>query len=233
MLYGVIIPTYNEKDNVQILCELIKKSFEKINGDFLIIFVDDNSPDGTANVIRDLKSKYPIDLIQRGGKQGIGSAYKLVVEKKPELDFIIIMDADLSQNPLDIVRFVEKQKETNSDIVYGTRYNGGTTVNWGFKRRFISRYANNLTQVLLGADITDFTNSFRLYRGSLLRALLPSIKSDGFSFQMETIFLASSEGFKISEVPIIFYERASGVSKLGGKEIFLFLKELFSLFLRS
>ncbi|KRH95191.1 Dolichol-phosphate mannosyltransferase [Pseudoloma neurophilia] len=228
-LYGVIIPTYNEVENVQILCELIKDVFTDMNLHYQIIFVDDGSPDGTANLLEELKQKYPIFLIKRFKKLGIGSAYKLAIETVPNLDFIIIMDSDLSHNPGDIKNFIRKQKQTNCDLVYGTRYNGGTSVNWPFTRRLLSRIANNLSQIVLGVDITDFTNSFRLYRGTMLRALLPIINSTGFSFQMETIYIASEEGFRIEEVPVVFHERIRGKSKIGSTEIFLFIKQLLSL----
>lgn len=233
MLYGIIIPTYNEYENIQVICELIKQAFTESNLDYKIIFVDDSSPDGTATLIADLKDKYPIYLIQRTKKLGIGSAYKTAILNVQDLDFIIIMDADLSQNPLDIKKFIKRQKETDCDIVYGTRYNGGTTVNWSFIRRLISRGANNISQILLGVEITDFTNSFRLYRGNMLRTILPSIRSDRFSFQMEAIYIAAYENFKIEQVPVIFHERTKGESKLGKMEIFSFIKQLMSLSCRK
>lgn len=233
VVYGVIIPTYNEIENVEILCELIRDVFTECCLDYKIIFVDDNSPDRTANLIEELKNKYPIHLIRRLRKLGIGSAYKVAVQSIEILDFVIIMDSDLSHNPLDIKNFIIKQKQTDCDIVYGTRYNGGTTVNWSLLRRIISRGANNLSQILLGADITDFTNSYRLYKADVLRSILPYIKSTGFSFQMEAIYIASQEDFKIESVPIIFHERNAGVSKIGSNEILKFLKQLIKLPFRS
>lgn len=232
-MYGVIIPTYNERENVPVICELIQKTFDDLNLPYKIIFIDDASPDGTAKVIEDLKRKYPIICLKRKNKLGIGSAYKMAANFGTEFDFYIILDADLSQNPLDIKRFIKKQRETNCDLVYGTRYNSGHTVDWPFKRRLISRIANNLTKILLGIEITDFTNSFRLYRGSMFRVILPSILSEGFSFQMEAIYIAAYKNFKIEEVPIIFYKRNAGESKLGSNEVFQFLIALFSLFCRK
>lgn len=232
VLYGVIIPTYNEIENVEVLCELLREVFTECCLDYKIIFVDDNSPDGTASLIEDLKNKYPIYLIRRMRKAGIGSAYKIAIQSVKTLDFIIIMDSDLSHNPSEIKEFIIKQKLTDCDIVYGTRYNGGTTVNWPLLRRIISRGANNLSQIVLGADISDFTNSYRLYKADALRSILPFIQSTGFSFQMETIFIASQENFKIESVPIIFHERSTGVSKIGSTEIIKFVRQLINLSFR-
>lgn len=231
-MYSIIIPTYNEKDNVSIICESFKRIFNEIKKEYQIIFVDDSSPDGTYNIIYELKEKYPIIALKRNRKSGIGSAYKYAAEFTKLSDFICILDADMSQNPSDLKKFIEIQNKTDCDIVYGTRYNGGTTVNWPFLRRFTSRCANNLAQIILGVDITDFTNSFRLYRASMFRMLIKYVYSNGFSFQMEMMYIAAFKNYKIEQCPVIFYDRWAGESKLGPTEIFQFVKALLQLFCR-
>ncbi|ELQ75768.1 Dolichol-phosphate mannosyltransferase [Trachipleistophora hominis] len=230
-MYTVIVPTYNECGNVEILCNFLKETFTKINLPYNIIFIDDASSDGTYELICQLRNEFPILAIRRTQKLGLGSAYKHALKYCDNSEFVIIMDADLSQNPFDIQNLIRVQQKYNYDLVYGTRYNNGNVVNWPFLRKVISRGANNLAQILLGVDITDYTNSFRLYKTSLLKTIAPRVKSDGFAFQMEVIYRAARQGFKIGEYPVIFHDRCSGTSKMKFAEIFWFAKTLLTLVL--
>lgn len=229
-MYHVIVPTYNECENIEILCCFLKDVFSEVQLPYNIIFVDDASPDGTYDLICRLRKDHPITAIKRNEKLGLGSAYKSALRHCND-GFVIIMDADLSQNPTDIKHFIRIQQETNCDLVYGSRYNQGNVVDWSFMRKVMSRGANNLAQILLGIDITDYTNSYRLYRTSLLKTIVPLVKSNGFAFQMETIYCAASKNFKIREHPVIFYERNGGASKMGFNEVYQFIIVLLGLML--
>lgn len=174
----------------------------------------------------------------REKKLGLGTAYIHGLEHSKG-DFVIIMDADLSHHPKFIPQFIQKQEETGSDIVTGTRYAvshplsgaaSGGVHGWDFKRKFISRGANFLTQILLRPGVSDLTGSFRLYRRSVLQKLVSSCFSRGYIFQMEMIVRARQFHFNISEVPITFVDRFYGHSKLGGSEIIQFAKGLLYLF---
>ena len=171
-----------------------------------------------------------IVLRPREKKLGLGTAYIHGLEYSKG-DFVIIMDADLSHHPKFIPQFIQKQEETGSDIVTGTRYAASSGVyGWDFKRKLISRGANYLTQILLRPGVSDLTGSFRLYRRSVLQKLVSSCISKGYIFQMEMIVRARQFDFKISEVPITFVDRFYGQSKLGGSEIIQFAKGLLYLF---
>lgn len=230
-MYKLIIPTYNEVDNIEILCSFLKETFTSLNLPYNIIFIDDSSPDGTFELICKLRGEHPITAIRREKKLGLGSAYKHALKYCDNSEFVIIMDADLSQNAFDLKNFIHIQQKTNCDLVYGSRYNQGNVVNWSYIRKVISRGANNLTQILLGVDVTDYTNSFRLYKTSLFKTIVPLARSDGFAIQMEIIYLAALKDFKIEEYPVIFYERNEGSSKMRVAEIIFFLKTLLTLFL--
>lgn len=228
-MYTIIIPTYNERDNVEILCIFLKETFTQLNLPYSMIFIDDASPDGTYELVCQLRDEFPIMAIRRNQKLGLGSAYKHALKYCDNSEFVIIMDADLSQNPFDIQNLIQTQRKSNYDLVYGTRYNQGNVVNWPFLRKVISRGANNLAQIMLGVDITDYTNSFRLYRTSLLKTIVPLVKSDGFAFQTEVIYRAAVHDFKIGEYPIIFHDRCTGSSKMKFVEIVLYVKTLLGL----
>ncbi|KAK4470347.1 hypothetical protein MN116_005910 [Schistosoma mekongi] len=216
-LYSIILPTYNEKENLPIITWIIDKVMEKSDLSYELIVIDDNSPDGTGEVAKRLQSIFgenKIILKPRNGKLGLGSAY-LHGLKFAKGDFIIIMDADLSHHPKFIPEFIRLQKQHDYDIVTGTRYalNGGVS-GWDLKRKFVSRTANYIAQVLLRPKASDLTGSFRLYKKEVLQDLVSRCTSRGYVFQMEMIVLASSLGYKIGEVGITFVDRFYGESKL-------------------
>ncbi|KAF8786703.1 dolichol-phosphate mannosyltransferase subunit 1-like [Argiope bruennichi] len=231
--YSILLPTYNEKENLPIIVWMIIKYMTLGNYDFEIIIIDDGSPDGTLEAAKQLEKIYGSDKIvlrPREKKLGLGTAYIHGI-KHATGNFVIIMDADLSHHPKYILDFIKKQKEGDYDLVSGTRYLGNGGVNgWDFKRKLISRGANYLTQVLLRPGASDLTGSFRLYKKDVLQKLVESCVSKGYVFQMEMIVRSRKLGYKIGEVPIVFVDRLYGESKLGGNEIFQFIKGLLYLF---
>lgn len=231
--YSIILPTYNEKDNLPLIIWLIMKYMNETKYSFEVIIVDDNSPDGTTEVAKDLQKIYgskKLIVTGREKKLGLGSAYIYGMGFATG-SFIIIMDADLSHHPKFILDFIKKQKDGDYDIVTGTRYaqNGGVH-GWNLKRKIISRGANYVTQILLRPDCSDLTGSFRLYKKNVLEHLVKSCVSRGYVFQMEMIVRANQMTYTIAEVPISFVDRFYGVSKLGGNEIWQFIKGLMHLF---
>ncbi|XP_010266935.1 PREDICTED: dolichol-phosphate mannosyltransferase subunit 1 [Nelumbo nucifera] len=225
--YSIIVPTYNERLNIALLVYLIFKHLR--DEDFEIIVVDDGSPDGTQEVVRQLQEVYGEDRIllrARPKKLGLGTAYSHGL-KHASGEFVVIMDADLSHHPKYLPSFIRKQKETGASIVTGTRYVGGGGVHgWTLMRKLTSRGANVLAQTLLWPGVSDLTGSFRLYRRSVLEDVINSCVSKGYVFQMEMIVRASRKGYHIEEVPITFVDRVYGSSKLGGSEIVEYLKGL-------
>uniref|UniRef100_A0A8C9H4T0 Dolichol-phosphate mannosyltransferase subunit 1 n=1 Tax=Piliocolobus tephrosceles TaxID=591936 RepID=A0A8C9H4T0_9PRIM len=258
--YSVLLPTYNERENLPLIVWLLVKSFSESGINYEIIIIDDGSPDGTRNVAEQLQKIYGSDRIllkPREKKLGLGTAY-IHGMKHATGNYIIIMDADLSHHPKFIPEFIRKQKEGNFDIVSGTRYKGnGGVYGWDLKRKIISdgvlpccpgwsllclsdppilaswdysRGANFLTQILLRPGASDLTGSFRLYRKEVLEKLIEKCVSKGYVFQMEMIVRARQLNYTIGEVPISFVDRVYGESKLGGNEIVSFLKGLLTLF---
>ncbi|XP_005182452.1 dolichol-phosphate mannosyltransferase subunit 1 [Musca domestica] len=231
--YSILLPTYNEKDNLPIIIWLIMKYMTAGGYHFEVIIIDDNSPDGTLEVAKDLQKIYgeeKILLRPRKGKLGLGTAYIHGIEHATG-DFIIIMDADLSHHPKFIPQFIELQKKHDYDIVSGTRYLGdGGVFGWDFKRKLISRGANFLSQLLLRPRASDLTGSFRLYKKRALEMCIASCVSKGYVFQMEMLVRARQFEYSIGEVPITFVDRVYGESKLGGTEIIQFAKNLLYLF---
>ncbi|ODQ48758.1 hypothetical protein PICMEDRAFT_70370 [Pichia membranifaciens NRRL Y-2026] len=231
--YSVILPTYNEKENLPIITYLIAKTFTENKLDWEVVIVDDASPDGTQEVAKQLISVYGPEHIQlrpRAGKLGLGTAYMHGL-KFVTGNFVIIMDADFSHHPEAIPEFIKKQKEGNYDIVTGTRYAGdGGVYGWDLKRKLISRGANFLATVVLRPNVSDLTGSFRLYKKDVLAKIIEATKSKGYVFQMEMMVRARALGFTIAEVPISFVDRIYGDSKLGGDEIVGYLKGVWTLF---
>ncbi|XP_022905793.2 dolichol-phosphate mannosyltransferase subunit 1 [Onthophagus taurus] len=231
--YSILLPTYNEVENLPIIIWLIVKYMNKSGIDYEIIVIDDGSPDGTLEAAKQLQKIYgesKIVLRPRERKLGLGTAYIHGI-KHATGDFIIIMDADLSHHPKFIPEFIKLQESQNFDVVSGTRYKGTGGVNgWDFKRKLISRGANFLTQLLLRPGASDLTGSFRLYKKHVLQMLIESCVSKGYVFQMEMIIRARQFNFTVGEVPITFVDRVYGESKLGGSEIFQFAKALLYLF---
>lgn len=231
--YTVLLPTYNERENLPLIIWLLVKHFEISGYCYEVIVIDDNSPDGTLDVAKQLQKIYGEDKIvlrPRRAKLGLGTAYIHGV-KHATGNFIILMDADLSHHPKFIPKLIKKQKEGNCDVVSGTRYDlGGGVHGWDLKRKLISRGANYLAQVLLRPGASDLTGSFRLYRKEVLEKLISVCVSKGYVFQMEMIVRARQLGYSVGEVPITFVDRVYGESKLGGMEIVSYAKGLLYLF---
>uniref|UniRef100_A0A665VVZ3 Dolichol-phosphate mannosyltransferase subunit 1 n=1 Tax=Echeneis naucrates TaxID=173247 RepID=A0A665VVZ3_ECHNA len=230
--YSVLLPTYNERENLPLIVWLLVKYFGESGYNYEVIVIDDGSPDGTLEVAEQLQKIYGEDKIllrPRAKKLGLGTAY-IHGMRHATGNFIIIMDADLSHH-VSVVYFVVKQKEANYDLVSGTRYRGnGGVYGWDLRRKLISRGANYLTQVLLRPGATDLTGSFRLYKKKVLESLVEHCVSKGYVFQMEMIVRARQLNYTVGEVPISFVDRVYGESKLGGNEIVSFVKGLLTLF---
>lgn len=221
---NIVIPTYNESENIKNLLESITGIMEKNKIDYKIIIVDDNSPDGTWQIVEEImKNNKNIHLIKRAGKLGLGSAYiegfKYAFGLNP--DYIMSMDADFSHDPKYIPDFIEKIKY--ADIVVGSRYAKGGGVSWKLHRRIMSKGANLMARILLRLKVSDVTGAFRLYKTNMLKSIdLDSIKSDGFSFLEEILFLCKKNKAKMTETPIFFNDRREGKSKLSKKEMVKF-----------
>lgn len=228
--YSILLPTYNERENLPVVVALIEEYLANIAHE--IIIIDDNSPDGTLEIAKELQHQLgpeKILLKPRSGKLGLGSAY-IHGSKFARGDFVFIMDVDLSHHPKYLPSFIDKQREGNYDIVSGSRYlPGGGVAGWNLKRKIISCGANYVTQLFLRPPISDVTGSFRLYRKSVLDQLISECQSRGYVFQMEMIVRAVKANYRIAQVPIIFVDRLFGESKLGGQEIVLFVKGVFQL----
>ncbi|KAI9740018.1 MAG: hypothetical protein M1818_004769 [Claussenomyces sp. TS43310] len=210
--YSVILPTYNERRNLPIAVFLINDSFTKNNLDYEIIIVDDASPDGTADIAKQLQKAIPgrILLKQRTGKLGLGTAYIYGLQFATG-NFVIIMDADLSHHPKFIPEMIRVQATHDYDIVTGTRYAGdGGTYGWDWKRKLISKGANIFADTLFRSGVSDLTGSFRLYKKNVLQTVIAKVQSKGYCFQMELIVLASAMGYQVAEVPISFVDRLYG-----------------------
>jgi len=231
--YSVLLPTYNEKENLPIIVWLLVKTFTDAALDFEIIVIDDGSPDGTLDAAKQLERIYGAERVvlrPRASKLGLGTAYVHGMQHATG-NYVVIMDADLSHHPKFIPQFIAKQRAEGLDVVTGTRYAGEGGVNgWDLKRKIISRGANFVTQFLLRPGVSDLTGSFRLYKKEVLERLVASTVSKGYVFQMEMMVRARQFGFTIGEVPISFVDRVYGESKLGGNEIYGFVKGLLFLF---
>ena len=215
----IIVPTYNELTNAPLL---IRRIFKQIpNSDVLV--VDDGSPDKTGDAIRELQQEFPtLQLLERKTKLGLGSAYRLGFAWGLERGYeeLIEMDADLSHRVRDLKTMIdEKELQPNTDLVIGSRWiPGGRTENWSKSRELLSRAANLYVRVMVGLGVKDSTAGFRIYSASMLKRLnMESIKSEGYSFQIEMTRAVHKLGGKIIEVPITFRERENGVSKMSKK----------------
>lgn len=233
MLYSIILPTYNERENLPIIFFLIDKYFNEAKVKYEVVIVDDSSPDGTLEIAQALQKSYGQDHIQivsRKGKLGLGSAYAAGL-KVSKGERVVLMDADLSHHPKFIPEMIEVMNRTKAHIVTGTRYRrGGGVVGWDLFRKLTSRTANFLADFLLNPGVSDLTGSFRLYERETIELVLPQVSSKGYAFQMEIIVRAKKANRTIQEIPITFVDRIYGQSKLGTKEIVLYLKGLIQLF---
>ncbi len=215
----VVIPTYNEAQNIENLIDRIL--FQGIRG-LDILVVDDNSPDGTADIVENIaRCESNVFLLKRPAKAGLGTAY--VAGFKYALahgyDYIFEMDADFSHDPDEIPNFLEAIK--HYDLVIGSRYKTGVNViNWPITRLVLSVGANKYTQIITGLPIKDCTGGYKCFRREVLEAIdLDKIASDGYSFQIEMNFKAWKKGFRITEIPIVFADREAGSSKMSKKII--------------
>ena len=212
----VIIPMYNECENAAAIIDAVMA----LPVPFDILVIDDNSPDGTAAIVKDKMAQYPgrIDLIERAGKLGLGTAYiegfRHCLAKNYE--FICEMDADFSHNPSDLVRLRRTAIDDSADVVVGSRYVPGVNVvNWPMGRILMSYYASKYVRLVTGIPVHDTTAGFVCYRRRVLQAMeLDKIRFKGYAFQIEMKFTAYKYGFRIVEVPIIFVNRVLGTSKM-------------------
>jgi dolichol-phosphate mannosyltransferase len=241
MMYSVILPTYNERENLPLIVYMLNETFKEAALQLEVVVVDDSSPDNTLEVARSLQEKFGehmITIVSRKGKLGLGTAYIAGLAAATG-DRIILMDADLSHHPKFIPRMIEVMDGGDGlgrplDVVSGTRYRkGGGISGWDFRRKLTSCGANFLATFLLRPGASDLTGSFRLYDRKALEKILPRVRCKGYAFQMEILVLARKEGMTIGEVPITFVDRIYGESKLGANEIILYLKGLFQLFLTT
>lgn len=212
----VIIPTYNEKENIENIIRAVLGQ----KTDFDILIIDDGSPDGTGEIVKKLQKEFSgrLFLVERAGKQGLGTAYicgfKWAIERK--YDYIFEMDADFSHNPTDLPRLYAACKEGGADVAVGSRYsNGVNVVNWPLGRVLMSYFASVYVRMVTGMKIADTTAGFKCYKRKVLETIqLDKVRFKGYAFQIEMKFTAYKFGFTIVEVPIIFVNRVLGVSKM-------------------
>lgn len=209
----LVIPTYNEIENIEKILQIVLEKSPILD----VLVVDDNSPDGTAALVKNMMQNEPrIRLIERPRKMGLGSAYvagfKYALSR--DYDHILEMDADFSHNPDDLPRLLKAAQRY--DLVIGSRYSDGVNIiNWPFRRLLISYFASKYVRVITGMPIKDPTGGFKCFHRKVLETIdLDRILSDGYAFQIEMNFRAWAHGFSIKEIPIIFTERMNGVSKM-------------------
>lgn len=226
----VIIPTYNEKENIE---NIIRKVFS-LEKEFDILIVEDNSPDGTADIVKRLMQEFPERLFikERKGKLGLGTAYldgfRWALER--EYGYVFEMDADFSHNPDDLLRLYEACASGKGDVAVGSRYVDGkiSVVNWPIKRLLMSYYASKYVRIVTGMRVFDATAGFVCYTRRVLEKMkFDKVKFVGYAFQIEMKYTATKLGFKIAEVPIIFTDRVLGVSKMSMK---IFKEAFFGVF---
>ena len=213
----VIIPTYKEKENI----ESIVSAISLLPVIFDILIIDDNSPDGTATLIKSMQQSFPnLHLIERPGKMGLGTAYLTGFDWALEKDyrFIFEMDADFSHDPNDLIKLYKACAEDGADVAIGSRYiSGVNVVNWPLNRVLMSYFASIYVRIVTGMKIMDTTAGFKCYSGSALKNIRRyKVRSIGYAFQIEMKFTAWKLGYKIVEVPIIFTDRRLGTSKMSG-----------------
>ena len=215
----IIIPTYNERDNIQKLIPILME----LDLSLSILVVDDNSPDGTGKLVNDMSEQNDrIQVLHRPSKLGLGSAYiagfKHAIQQ--DVDCIFEMDADFSHDPDMISEFLEKLE--TCDVVIGSRYISGiNVVNWPMSRLLLSYFANFYTRIITGMSIQDATGGFKCFKREVLEQIdLDHVRSDGYAFQIEMNFRCWRKGFRICEIPIIFVDRHSGTSKMSRRIIY-------------
>lgn len=228
----VVIPTYNEAENIPRLIPTVLSQAANLE----VLVVDDGSPDGTAGLVRDMMSvDSRIHLLERPGKMGLGTAYvagfKFAIEHK--YDFVFEMDADFSHSPKELPNFLRKMEDY--DLVIGSRYiNGVRVLNWPMQRLLLSYFANIYTRIITGLPVHDATGGFKCYRRTVLESIdLDTIKSNGYAFQIEISYKVWKRGFRIVEIPIIFLDRRSGTSKMSKSIVYEAVFMLWKLRFRS
>ena len=228
MNIAIVIPTYNEKET---LPSLIEKIFDKIRPlveELHVIIVDDSSPDGTADIARNLGEKFQkISVIQRPTKMGLGAAYKdgfTHVLQKLESNLVVQMDADHSHDPSELVNMIEKI--VDYDFIIASRHVTGSSVTgWGFSRKVTHSIAGAIAKVSANIDIEDCTSGFRMFKRSALEKIeFDKIEADGFAFQIEVLYQLKQKGFRGLEVPTTFVNRTKGESKMGSSEVIQFIR---------
>ena len=228
MNIAIVIPTYNEKET---LPSLIEKIFDKIRPlieELHVIIVDDSSPDGTADIARNLGEKFQkISVIQRPKKMGLGAAYKdgfTHVLQKLESNLVVQMDADHSHDPSELVNMIEKI--VDYDFIIASRHVTGSSITgWGFSRKVTHSIAGAIAKVSANIDIEDCTSGFRMFKRSALEKIeFDKIEADGFAFQIEVLYQLKQKGFRGLEVPTTFVNRTKGESKMGSSEVIQFIR---------
>lgn len=215
----IIVPTYNERENVVALLERIFTYVPEAH----VLIVDDNSPDGTGAIADQSAAEDPrVHVMHRAGKQGLGSAYVAGFRYALDRDYeaVFEMDADFSHNPESLPVFLGELE--NADLVLGSRYlNGVTVVNWPIKRLILSYSANVYSRVITGMRVKDLTGGFKCFRRRVLESIDWSrVRSDGYAFQIEITFKAWRKGFRIREIPIMFVDRKAGESKMSRRIVY-------------
>jgi len=214
----VIIPTYNEKENIR---DIIAAVFA-LPGDFHVLVIDDGSPDGTAAIVKEIQASAPetLHMIERSGKLGLGTAYltgfRWALEKG--YDYIFEMDADFSHNPQDLLRLYQACSQEGAHLAVGSRYcNGVSVIDWPVGRIIMSYFASTYVRTVLGMRVYDTTAGFVCYTRKVLETIdLDAVKMKGYGFQIEMKYTAWKLGFNIKEVPIVFTNRQKGTSKMSG-----------------
>ena len=212
----VIIPTYNESENVRGIVEMVLQQSPAID----LLIVDDNSPDGTGDIVEEMSRKQPrLHLMRRAGKLGLGTAY--IAGFKWGLtrgyDYLMEMDADFSHDPNELPNFLKKIEE--ADLALGSRYcNGIRVINWPLSRLVLSKGAALYVRLITGLPVTDPTGGFKCFRREVLEAIeLDKVRSNGYAFQVEMTYKAWMKGFRVAEIPITFVDRYAGQSKMSGR----------------
>jgi len=236
---AVVVPTYNEKENIREFKRRLGPVLEAMGETVTVLFVDDNSPDGTGAEIRSLMESTPaFRLLERSGKKGLGTAYiegfRQVIEGQ-DAEIVVQMDADLQHPPEILESLVEKVASGNADVAIASRHvKGGSFKGLNWRRRTISKGASWFSRTVLGLRVKDTTTGFKALRRSAVECLLAHPpRSTGFIFQVESLYILKKNGFKMVEVPFTFEERAKGASKMGGGEMWEFLVGVLSIRFRK
>lgn len=231
----VLIPTYNEAANILLVMQAVLGLQEKIS----MLIIDDGSTDGTADLVKDMRSQFPdrIDILERESKLGLGTAYLAGFRYALENDFEFIceMDADFSHNPADLPELIAPIKNDAADLTVGSRYiNGVRVMNWPLSRLILSYGAGIYTRFITRLPVHDVTAGFKCYHRRVLEAIdLHKVKSNGYSFQIEMKYRAWRKGFRLMEVPIVFTERTEGQSKMSKRIVWEAMHKVWELRLRD